>query len=580
MKSIKIAENLSLPAETSCQTLAILAKRRSGKSYLARRIAEQLFHTNQQFALIDPKGDQWGIRSAANGKDAGLPIPIFGGEHGDAPLEVGSGEIIAKLIVEEGVSVLIDLSMFRKSEVAVFMSAFLETIYRLKAKEEYRTPLMLVTDEGDAIAPQRPMHGEERMLGAMEDIVRRGGQRGIGSILITQRSAVLNKNVLTQAQILIALRLIAPQDLKAMDAWIEVHGTQEQRRVLMESLPSLPVGDAWFWSPGWPTNDGIFKRVHVLPIETFDSGATPKPGERHVIPKTLADIDINVLKRRMASTIEKAKADDPKELKKKIRELEAKLATPVAKESIRVETKEIKVPIISAQDRKILTRAIETISKLVDGLTSTSEVLLKSANSITTALNFREQIIAPTPLKISIANLPKQITATPHTRGIRLDGVIDENKDKQLGAGERKILTAIAGHEGGMTRQHITVLTGYKRSSRDTYLQRLRASGCIDISGDRIFVTQRGIEELGDDMRLPLSGLELQREVLSRLPSGERKILEIMIQAYPGAVLRDDISEKSGYQRSSRDTYLQRLNARELIVFNGPGSVVASEKLF
>jgi hypothetical protein len=54
----------------------------------------------------------------------------------------------------------------------------------------------------------------------------------------------------------------------------------------------LPQGDAWFWSPGWPTADGIFKRVHVSPIETFDSGATPKSGEKRVEPKTLADVDI------------------------------------------------------------------------------------------------------------------------------------------------------------------------------------------------------------------------------------------------------------------------------------------------
>ena len=64
-----------------------------------------------------------------------------------------------------------------------------------------------------------------------------------------------------------------------MDAWIQVHGEPEQRKTLMESLPSLPVGDAWFWSPGWPTTEGIFKRVHILPIETFDSGATPKTSE-------------------------------------------------------------------------------------------------------------------------------------------------------------------------------------------------------------------------------------------------------------------------------------------------------------
>jgi hypothetical protein len=83
----------------------------------------------------------------------------------------------------------------------------------------------------------------------------------------------------------------------------------------MASLPALPVGDAWFWSPGWPTTDGIFQRVHVSPIETFDSGASPKAGEKRVEPKNLADVDLGSLSKQMSATIEKAKENDPKLLK-------------------------------------------------------------------------------------------------------------------------------------------------------------------------------------------------------------------------------------------------------------------------
>jgi DNA helicase HerA-like ATPase len=315
---LHLAAGLSLPLEATTQAIGVLAKRRVGKSYTARRFAEQLLKAGQQVVIVDPKGDWWGIRSSADGKSPGLPVVILGGERGDVPLEVGGGEVVAKLVVEERVSALLDLSSFRKRELARFMAEFLETLYRLKAKETLRTPMMLVIDEADAIAPQKPQEGEERMLGAAEDIVRRGGQRGIGCMMITQRTAVLNKNVLTQCEMLIALRTIAPQDLKAMQAWIDVHGSLEERDQLMESLPSLPVGEAWFWSPGWPTSDGIFKRVKVLPIDTFDSGATPKAGEKRVEPKNLADIDLAAVTRQMAETIERVKADDPKELRKEI----------------------------------------------------------------------------------------------------------------------------------------------------------------------------------------------------------------------------------------------------------------------
>jgi DNA helicase HerA-like ATPase len=206
MSDMRIAKDLSLPLEVVTQAIAILAKRRAGKSYLMRRLVEQLFLARQQVVLVDPKGDQWGIRSSADGKSDGLGVVIFGGERGDVPLEPTSGALIAKLVVEESLSALLDLSLLRKHELATFMAAFLEDLYRLKAREAHRTPMMLVIDEADAVAPQKPQPNEARMLGAAQDIVRRGGQRGIGCCMVTQRSAVLSKDVLTQAQMLVTLR--------------------------------------------------------------------------------------------------------------------------------------------------------------------------------------------------------------------------------------------------------------------------------------------------------------------------------------------------------------------------------------
>jgi DNA helicase HerA-like ATPase len=239
MRSLSIATNLTLPAEAVTQTFAILAKRGVGKTYTASVLTEELLKAGLQVVVADPIGVWWGLRASADGKREGLPIVVLGGDHGDAPLEVSAGETIASLIVEERLSVVLDLSRFRKGEQTRFMTDFCERLYH-----KNRTPLHLVLDEADAFAPQRPMKGQERLLGAVEDLVRRGRARGIGVTLVTQRSAVLNKDVLTQAEVLVALRTIAPQDRSAIDEWIKVHGTPEQREELMQSLPSLPVGTA------------------------------------------------------------------------------------------------------------------------------------------------------------------------------------------------------------------------------------------------------------------------------------------------------------------------------------------------
>jgi DNA helicase HerA-like ATPase len=193
MKKLKISPTFSLPIGFVTWTQAILAKKGSGKSYTASVEAEELLDAGQQIVVVDPVGAWHGLRSSADGKSAGYPIAVLGGEHGDVPLEPTAGEVIADAIATEHFSAIVDLSAFRKGEALRFMAAFLETLYRRN-----RDVLHLFIDEADTVAPQRPFGEEARTLGAAEDIVRRGRQRGIGCTLITQCPQVLSKNVLGQ----------------------------------------------------------------------------------------------------------------------------------------------------------------------------------------------------------------------------------------------------------------------------------------------------------------------------------------------------------------------------------------------
>jgi hypothetical protein len=123
-------------------------------------------------------------------------------------------------------------------------------------------------------------------------------------------------------------------------------------------------------------------------------------------------------------------------------------------------------------------------------------------------------------------------------------------------------------------------MTTYRRSSRDTYLQRLTAGGYVQAQGDRIVPTAEGIAALGDDFQALPTGDELRQHWLGILPEGEKRILHALIECHPEDLARDELDEITGYKRSSRDTYLQRMMAKMIVVESGRGRVKASETLF
>jgi hypothetical protein len=580
---LRIATNLELPIDAVTEAIAVLGIRRSGKSYTVRRLAEQLFRAGQQIIIVDPKGDWWGIRSSADGKSPGLPITILGGEHGDVPLESGGGEIIATLAVEENVSMLLDLAAFRKNEIPRFMTGFLETMYRLKAAERYRTPVMLIIDEADAIAPQRPFKGEERMLGAAEDIVRRGGQRGIGCTMATQRPAVLNKNVLTQCPTLIALRTTGSQDIDAIDEWIKKHGNPEKRKLLMDSIAMMPTGDAWFWSPAWPTPAGIFQRVHVLPIETFDSGATPRAGAQRIEPKQVAAVDLDALRERMAATIERQKADDPRVLHARIAELERELKKKAAA-----------APVIDAEResaiRKEAARSAhqQYLEPLGDAVLALEDIR-KGADRLYAALDLAHNVAR----FIDVLTEPKR-PGPPPGFGVdppkRIAAASESSGNGSVHGAAQRILDALAELEAlGVEyapRVQVAFMAGYTNLMSKGFanaIGALRSAGSIDYpSPGTIALTDAG-RPLAHAADAPRTSQELQDRLISMLGGANGRIVRELVNIYPKSMPREILAERAGYSNTASKGFanaIGRLRSLGLIDYPERGQIRAQSVLF
>jgi len=310
-----------LPESSLRSHIAVLGKTGSGKSHTAKGIVEGLIKAGVRVCVIDPGGDWWGLRAAADGKRAGLAVAVLGGEHGDVAIAPTSGKEVAAFVAKEPIPTVVDLSDWYKTDQIRFMTAFSEEVYKLN-----RAPLHLVVDEADQYSPQQPMGEGKKLLNRMEHIVRLGRKRGFRVMMITQRPAILHKNVLTQCNTLIAMRMTAPQDRKAIDAWIEGNASAEEAKQVLSSLARLDVGEGWVWAP----EADLLSRVQFPSIKTFDAGSTPEDGAR-IEPKKLADIDLAGLEKSFAppepppKKEAKAASQDP-QLRKKIAELEKAIA--------------------------------------------------------------------------------------------------------------------------------------------------------------------------------------------------------------------------------------------------------------
>lgn len=586
---LKISKDLKLPTDFATQTVAILARKRVGKTYTASVLAEECCENKIPFVVLDPTGAWYGLRSTADGKHAGYPVIIIGGAHGDIPLEFSAGKLIAEFVVENPGYYVLDLSESESdAEQDRFATAFAQRLYRLKDK--HRDPLHLFVDEADSFAPQNPFPGQRPMLGAFEAIVRRGGIRGIGITMITQRAAVLNKNVLTQTELLITLQTTGPQDQDAVKSWVKMNATAEQQKEFLDSLASLGQGEAWVWSPSWLE---IFKKVQIRERRTFNSSATPKVGEKKIEPAKLADVDLAVLSEKMSATIEKVKSEDPKILRKKIVDLERDLATerskPATAETVEVPVcSDVKLDALQASIDRFHAdqhRTLKEVAPIIEEYLFRAKQLAEKIE--VQVMELRRSIPNPRPVpRINTAyQTPRTLLEQVHSRGPNPTKPVPRpaasvlTRPSTLPEGEKKCLIVAAQVGSGATREQITILSGYKRSTRDAYIQRLSQKGYVIVSGGLVSATAEGIAALGSDYEPLPTGRELQDYWLERLPEGEAKVLRVALNYYPRGVDRDTISQQTDYKRSTRDAYIQRLGVRKLIAASG-GLVTASENLF
>ena len=437
---------------------------------------------------------------------AGYPVVVFGGRHADVPITAEMGAALGRMIAREALVCVVDLSELGSNAARRhFMAAFSEALY--EANEE---PLHLVLDEADLWAPQRPIKGWEGLLGHIEEIVRRGRVRGFIPWLITQRPAVVHKDVLSQADILIAMKLTASQDRDAIGAWIEGQADRLEGKRILGDLPRLQRGEGYIWAPA----HGLLDRVSFPPIRTFDSSRTPKRGERLAIPRTLAEVDLTAI----IATLAAVESEDP-EKPKEDRRQDTQLAQELAAAKARIDN-------LERQNRE-LTARLERIAVLAAGS-------------------------APMPVE---AALPKEPEARIEAKPVPPLRVVTSGPVSGGGAhpAARKLLIAAAQHAPArFTWGQLATLARLKPSGGHFNAGRkdLRAAGYVDEVNGLVTATGAGLKAAGEVPPTPSTPAERLALWCDRLPSPAPEMLRILAGRGEDYTEADDLAAVLGKKPS------------------------------
>jgi hypothetical protein len=636
---LRISDGLVLGADFVTATAGIFATKGMGKSYLAQVLAEELLENGQVIVAIDPT-DVWsGLRSSADGKSDGYSILVIGGDHGDLKLdpEVGAGVRLAEAIVAERFSCVICTDGLDDTSAIRYVREVLETLFR-----KNRQPLHVFVDEADIFAPQQPKEQEDhRCIRALSHVVRRGRKKGIGSTLITQRPSELNASVRSQVEMLFVLGLIHNLDIDAVEKWMRLRKKKrgnnaafELQEQMIESLDTLQCGDAYLWAPRLK----IHKRFRARAKRTFDSGSTPKPGQKKRAAKRLAPVDIQRLGAAIAEAAQRQKDNDPRALRLKIAELikerdqlsRAINAVPPAsvkvKEKIVVKT----VEVVKAADLRRLEALVKKIDKLILRITGTNADLelhlsglraeaskLQDLATRVTQLRGKKagalvgEALAlaadapvekswskgdplhhaylshpPAPARASkTAKTPKASktsSVTAPTNGHSTDTV------EGMKPAHRRLLSAIAWWEsvgipapdlGGVA---FVAGTSTKSSAFDNNRSWLKARGYVDYpSAGRVQLTDAG-REITPPPSLPPTNAALHDAILGKIPPALQRLLRVLIEAYPDEVSLEEWA--SGGQTSTTSSAFDNnrswLKARGLAEYPRTGHARATKLLF
>lgn len=606
-------KNVSLDVETVLRTrLLIQGGSGSGKSWLIRRIGEQLFG-KLPVIIIDPEGEFASLREKYG--------YVLVGQGGETPADVRSAGLVAHKLLELHASAVCDIYEMKPHERHRWVKLFLEAL--IDAPKTLWQPAVIVVDEAHLFAPEKGA-GESEATDAMTALTTRGRKRGYSPVFATQRLGKLRKDAAAELQNVILGRTFIDIDRKRA---LETLGVaKDDAKAFSHELKTLPEGQFWAFGPAITLERTL---VTIGPVETTH----PKLGTARKSEPPPAPEKVRALLPKLADLPQQAeqKALTEADLRKQIAELKAqkaKLEQDVAKAAGTPapagKTKD--VPVLTDADRTLIdklfarlddrdARALTLIaaaesdlnrivqSATAEYLNTTRNVALDVAKEVAALVEraglktIREKLDRVIPQNAPVsARSEKNIGVLPRSRPIPNPSAIrpvrtapSPSTNGHLPGPEQKILNGLAELEVlGLTpvdRQQLALMAGYTNFRSGGFSEPL---GRL-IAGGYAVSPLAGVIDLTEDGRThanvaatPTDSDALQARIMGVLPSPEQRILAKLIELYPNPITREELAGALGYTNFRSGGFSEPLGhlATLKLIDTPRGAAVASSKLF
>ena len=559
---------ISFDLDTLISTrLLIQANSGAGKSYLLRKLMEQLFG-HIQIIAIDPEGEFATLR-----EKYGF---VLVGKGGETPADPRIAADVAEKLLEIRAPAICDLYEMKPAERHRWVHLFLEAM--INAPKKLWHPVIVVVDEAHVFCPEKGA-GESEAKESMIDLSTRGRKRGFCPVWATQRLAKVDKDASSVLQNRLVGGTFEDVDIKRALDLLSV--APEEKRNVAQQLKTLDPG--WFFAFGRAiTKERVLFKVGA--VET----SHPKPGSaKHASEPPPAPDQVRNLLPKLADLPKAAeeKARTVEELKSKLRSLSAELAAAKRERPpAGVDARAIK----QAVEESVRQAIAERDEQWRNAIDQYRQKLEKSLGDALQGVKFA----APGGMKATARIEPQPLV---HTQPVPAQSpsiaAAPPTKPEGNGAVTRpqvKILTALAEFEAigrlQVPKKWIAALSGASHSSSSftNNLGSLRSASYIDYPQPGFVALTEAGRKTVPAVDAPRSSDEMLARCKEIVTGPQFAILQALHEVYPNAMQKAELAERVGasFASSSYTNNLGALRSAGMIEYPEQGKARAADWIF